>query len=775
MDKLSELKQQLTKELQSEKINNDKILKLSNKIASLDYDKIRFSIDAGVIDRLGRELVARQETAVSELVKNSYDADATEVKLTFSNSDIIGGTLSIVDDGDGMTREELVNGFMRISSTSKIHNPVSNKYKRIRAGKKGIGRFAVQRLGRKLTIITQTVQSDNALKLSINWDDYKSDIDLLSVSNNLEIIPKRKEKGTQLIIGNLRDKWTKGAIKRIYKYVSDIIQPFSLSENRKLEVDNNRRLNNDPGFDSEFYKKRKDDTVEKIADNKTEIFQHAVAEFNGYIADDGKGIYSIESQMYEIDETGEIGKDPDNKEIPFDKLQNIHFRAYYFLIDTDHIQKLHITHIRQFLKSNGSIRLYRNGFRVLPYGEPKDDWLNLDASARTRTILPAHGNNSFYGLVEMTDKEDVFTETSSREGLADSEELNQLRNFIYRTLITGVIKVAEKRNTKITTSQQKDESGEWGKTELRIQNIFKSIEELDQELDNVSNKTEAKRRRKKRVKKIKEEIKELQDVQQSDKSKYIKERAMLRVLSSVGLSIAQFIHEIKYYIENINNDIEFLLKRLDQESEEFKTALILKNNFSSFHTYTSYFDNVVSQNVIRELIPINMESMIKDFETSIKNEANRSGIVIEESGFPIYRVFTKPMHPSEWSSILFNFYTNSKKAIKRAKANGKIFIETGKEDGMVYLEFSDNGDGISKEIENQIFDEFFTTTTSSDFNTLNSTTEVLGTGLGLKIVKDIVKSYRGNIEVVSPKNDFSTTIRIEIPCATDKDYETYDL
>lgn len=124
---------------------------------------------AGVIDRLGQELVARQETAVSELVKNAYDADAENVSLKFYDSKDIGGTLIIEDDGQGMSRDELINGFMRVSSTSKIHQPKSPVFNRQRAGQKGIGRFSVQRLGRKLTIITQTKDNSMALKLTINW------------------------------------------------------------------------------------------------------------------------------------------------------------------------------------------------------------------------------------------------------------------------------------------------------------------------------------------------------------------------------------------------------------------------------------------------------------------------------------------------------------------------------------------------------------------------------------------------------------------------------
>jgi DNA topoisomerase VI subunit B len=145
---------------------------------------------------------------VSELVKNSYDADAKIVTLKFENSDSIGGTLFIEDDGLGMTKGQLVNGFMRISSTDKLRNPLSERYNRKRAGQKGIGRFAVQHLGEKLTITTQTKENDFALVLTINWELSKGDVDLVNITNKITRLPKEKEEGTTLKIEGLKDRWS---------------------------------------------------------------------------------------------------------------------------------------------------------------------------------------------------------------------------------------------------------------------------------------------------------------------------------------------------------------------------------------------------------------------------------------------------------------------------------------------------------------------------------------------------------------------------------------
>ena len=765
-----DVREEIAELLKKSTTDYSRILSLSNELVSFDQNNIRFSVDAGVIDRLGNELVARQETAVSELVKNAYDADSVTVNLSFYNSNEVGGRLIISDDGVGMTREQLINGFMRISSTDKKDNPFSYKYNRKRAGQKGIGRFAVQRLGEKLTIITQTKDSNEALKLCIDWNQYQSSFDLYGISNILESTNKKREFGTTLIIDNLRDKWTEAAIKRIYRYVSDILQPFPLDQHKE------KNDSEDPGFKAFFYQLPDGKSRKTISDDKTMVYNHASACIDGMIDESGKGTYSVFSDKLEFSYEDQIGIDPDDKNSHFDKIRNVCFRAYYYIYQPDMISKMHLSAIQKLASVSGGIRLYRNGFRVLPYGEPGNDWLSLDLSTRRRTLLPVHANLNFFGFVEIDDNSGNFEETSSREGLMENESFIQLQNFVYRTIASGVIKINEKRNVKITTSQKKDENGNWETIEFRIKNIAFTLDELDRALESEGNNIVAKRKRKKKIEKLKKEIEEVSKLQKTEHEKLIKERSMLRVLSSVGLTVGQFVHEIKYYLDNISDDINFLSKQLDEQTKELQRVLILDSNFAVFKTYMSYFNNVVSQNVIRKLKPIELRTVVRPFVNTMKDDAAKSGILFAEPNYQGFGLYTKPMHPSEWSSILFNFYTNSKKAIKKTTAKeGFIGIECGEENGLVYLEFSDTGIGIPKENEEEIFLEFYTTTSQGDLTDFDDTTQISGTGLGLKIVKDIVKSYRGNIAVVSPKNNYSTCIRVEIPKATDKDLDEYGL
>lgn len=765
MEKEEQIRQKLQQLLDANSKDYSQILLLSNKLAEFDKEHVRFSIDGGLIDRLGNELVARQETAVSELVKNCYDADATNVTLTFRNTDKIGGELLIEDNGTGMTEQQLREGFMRISSSEKIKNPVSAVYHRKRAGKKGIGRFSVQRLGRKLIIQTFTKSADTGFELCIDWDAYAENIELGFVANTIKLIPKHDFTGTRLLIRDLRDRWSEAAITRIYQYVNDVIQSNDIPEIER------KKSSVDTGMEVSFY--LNNESIHKeIHDKKLSYYPLALATIEGGVNSDSHGYYHVYSDKIKLNYSDDIGYDTEDKKSEFRNIKNIKFKAYYFIYQKDLIPHGQMTSIKKYSLKNSGVKLYRNGFRVLPYGERGDDWLSLDASTKRRSILPTHANQNFFGFVEISDESGNFEETSSREGLLNNEAFVELQNFVYRALVNAVVKIAEVRNVKIVSGQKQKEDGTWEDINIRIKNIVFTLSELDKELSTDGNTVEARRKRQKVIDNLKKEVDEVDKLQKKAQKKQIKDTAMLRVLGSVGLTVGQFIHEVKNHFISINKEVD-LLNNVSDFQEIHQHTAILASNFRDINTYVSYFDKVISDNVVRELRPLDLRSEIGRFVKSMEEDLKRVGIDMIEPIMHGYFLYTIPMHPSELSSVLFNFYTNSRKAIKRANSNGKIMIECGTSDDIVYLEFSDNGDGIPKEIEDRIFDEFFTTTSARSLDNIDSTNEITGTGLGLSIVRDIVKSYKGTVKIVSPKEEFSTCIRVEFPKATKKHLQDY--
>jgi signal transduction histidine kinase len=759
---ISELKKKLSEEIQKDVSDNNVILALSNEIAKLDDSQVRFSVDAGIINRLGKELVGRHETAVSELVKNAFDADATEVNLVFENAWNAGGTLTIEDNGTGMTRDQLINGFMRLSSSDKIHNPISDKYKRTRAGRKGIGRFATQRLGSKLTIITHTAKSESSIKISINWNDFETDKDLLSVSNNIEIIPKTKEEGTTLIIENLRDGWSDSMIKRVFRYTSELLQPFPLSKKNKEEAESSIDL----GFKSYYFRQDGQELI-PIIDEEEAIFKHALAEIEGYILDDGQGCWALKSDKLnfpqEVFPIGNDEKNRENTEAKFNLIKGLHFKVHYFIYDPSLFTPGTFSFIRNLAYERAGIRLYKNGIRVLPYGEPKDDWLELDKSMNRSIVLAPHQNISFFGFVEIEDKSgNYFEETSSREGLIENDSFRELVNFVYRSLMSAVIKVSELRGRKATASQKnftrKDDPTEKADKAVEELEEFFSEDEGNQDSSEKSDSDKSKEK----AKKVFEEFKQAREEEKKKNQALIDENNMLRILAGLGLVIGEFIHEVHRFLPGFDAEISFLKNAVKDIKGVYERVELLEINIKSFTSYTSYFDKAISRNVIRELQPIELRDVVKDFSIVIDNNLRRANIKFEKPVFDGYDLFTTPMHPSEWASILFNLYTNSKKAIIRKRVDGRIFIQCGKDDKNVFLEFSDNGDGIPKENEDLIFNAFFTTTSAANHSG-NDAESLVGTGLGLKIIKDIVEFYGGDVYVTNSPEFFNTTIRIEIP------------
>jgi signal transduction histidine kinase len=761
VDKLEELRAHLLTLLNQTPIDFGKVLELSTNLSRLDPDFVRFSVDAGHISRLGRELVGRKETAVSELVKNAYDADATYAKLQFINASSPNGRLIVNDDGLGMDRNQLIDGFMRISTTDKIHNPVSLHYERQRAGRKGIGRFASQRIGTKLTLVTQTKDDTNALRMVIDWDEFEQDKDLSSFAGRVEIVPKEREQGTTLIIENLRDTWTDTEIKRVYGYITDLIQPYPLSKESK-------KKKNDPGFKATFCR-ISGNSEWIVADEKVMILNYAVATIEADVDHDGYGHWSFKSTRLNLkEESNPINpSDKENGDQPYPRLRNIKLKVHYFIQLSEFIPSQLLVSVRETLRVKGGIRVYRNGFRVLPYGEMFNDWLRLDASTRAREILPAHANNSFIGFVELKDLwGGDFDETSGREGLIENDVFNELVDFVSRSLKSAVLRIAAVREKKQTAHQRTWEP-------KKATTPTEKLRETAQNLEIMAAKAGLPSEEVKTTKQAARELFAIAVEQEKQTENLLEEIAMLRILSSLGLTIGQFVHESKNMINVVSSDLS-LIKAALQNDNPTRFVNRMSDNLAILYSYTGYFDKAVSDNVIRDRRLLEIRDVVSAFVNVTKPIASGYGISILEPEIIGYDLFTKPLHPSELSSILFNLFTNAKKAIKKANIrDGKIMIRAGRENDYIYLEFTDNGIGIPIENREKIFDAFFTTSNLPG-PAADDQEELIGTGLGLKIVKDIVTASNGDIKLINPPSDYKTCFKITLPAASEEEIKEYE-
>ena len=731
-------------------------------------EKVSFTVDAGIINRLGLELVGKSETALAELIKNSYDADANVVNLYFENANNEGGNLIIEDDGVGMTREQLISGFMRLATTDKIHNSISEKYKRPKAGRKGIGRFSTQRLGENLEIITQSTKSTEELKLSINWNDYETDKEIGEIENELDSIistGKIKGSGTILFIHKLREKWSDSDIKRVYRYVAGLIQPnFLKINNAGLVVDESKK----EGFVVNFLRRNYPNSDwQNVADPQVMMLDRALATFSGSIDEEGNGRCTIKSKQFTFNnEKKSLHDIIDVSDNPFATIKGarIAFKAYYFIGGDRHIYygitKSELNVILEYLNKNGGVKLYRNGFRVPKYGDLENDWLSIDKSNRIGKGIP-FSNNRLIGFVQLIDPNgEVFEESAGREGLIEKEAFNQLQQFVSKALHDGFINFASWfRNSdeyKVFNPDKKNIP-----TTISVQQNVDDLKEATKTLINPDasedEKTEATIKLEQATKKF-----------IVDTKAAINELEMMRVLAATGLTISEFVHEIKQIIPSTKGYIKDVLKK-DVNYEIMQNLERINELLSSLESYTSYFDETISKNVIRELKPIDLRTTVTSFRNVIDPDINRRNIDFD-TNLKGQDLITIPMHPSEWNTILQNLYSNAKKAIIRSNVlRGKILLKATKNlnQNTLIFEFQDNGSGIPLKYKDRVFDAFFTTSRNRD--------EDLGTntGLGLYILYQMIKNREGKISVEDPDAGYKTNIRIILPLATNNELKNY--
>lgn len=204
-----------------------------------DNHKLKWRFDVSTFRLIGRDLITDRVTALFELVKNCYDANAQNVNVIFEN---VGAgkkqaVIRVEDDGYGMSFEDIRDKWMVIGTSSKRARPYSPKpFNRKCVGEKGIGRFAVDKLGDKVSVITKKEGEEKWLKVDIDWTAYytetekEADIRLFTDMENVYTYNDAENpdvSGTKLIITSIREPWTKKEIEHLMREISKIVSPFA--------------------------------------------------------------------------------------------------------------------------------------------------------------------------------------------------------------------------------------------------------------------------------------------------------------------------------------------------------------------------------------------------------------------------------------------------------------------------------------------------------------------------------------------------------------------
>ena len=397
-------------------------------------ENLEFRISSGLKNIIGKDLITDDFIAVFELVKNSYDAYANDVDIIISEDEI-----TIADNGNGMSLNDLKNKWLFVAYSEKKNGLGDSsedkkesyrdkiQEKRHFAGAKGIGRFSSDRLGQNLTIITQKKDSDRVEQIDIDWTKFEKDqkeefekIKVQYISNpNLQLkFPAEKQQGTILQITNLHSFWDRKRLKRLKHSLEKLINPFSETNDfniriickKELDEDNKIDEKGNPIYiDRDKINGRVNNSILEILNLKTTQISVSINqnEIETRIIDRGTLIYHIRET---------------NKE--YSLLENVKVDLYFLntAAKNNFTRKMGIQVV-----NFGSVFLFKNGFRVQPYGELGDDSWGLDQRKQ-------QGYNRFLGTRDLFGRVDVissnteeFKEVSSRDGgLVESRGSYQL-------------------------------------------------------------------------------------------------------------------------------------------------------------------------------------------------------------------------------------------------------------------------------------------------------------------------------------------------------------
>jgi signal transduction histidine kinase len=763
-ERIDEIKKELGRELGKKTVDFGRISTLAAELSTLDSETAAFSVNATIIRRLGRELVAAHETAVAELVKNAFDADASYAKVIFSGTAKAGGRLIIEDDGVGMTPDQVRDGFLRIASDQKEVEPVSPLYHRKRAGQKGIGRFAVERLGKQLRLITATDDDKLATELTIDWAAFEKSAELIAVRHPIKRVPKASPHGTMLIVDGLREPWSIDAIQTAESYVNDLAEPryFNAYLPDDAKPPTSRR---DPGFSVEF--SVLDGVMPKaVPGAEAEVVNSATALLDASIDEYGEWKVHIISTPHKLDRTftiRDVRKDEKN-EWKFEHLRSMRLRAAYFVRESELelVGGIKRAKLNRMLRTRGGIKLYLNRFRVAPYGSPGDDWLNLDRLETMRHLLVPIKSTNWVGFVSIQDPDNNRAiETSSREGLVQNEFLGELVEFTRKALTWLAVEVGRARKKKIYASDVDFGQAKSERALRAATTISKYLGELQKARqggatgytkDAITDATLAD---------IRVELEKML----KDASELVGEVAVLRVFASVGMSVLMFSHEVKSLLVGMQSQIDELVDD-DSLAPKIKRHLrVFRGMLDRLQHLTGFYESTGSVAADRTVSGVDVLSMVNGFVESFAPQAKKRGITLRFEGDPTLPIRTVAMHEAELSSVLINLYTNAVKAIQRHPnaRNREVVMRHSRAGNLEIIDVLDTGVGIRASEKENIFKPFYTTTPVKRALRPGDP-EMFGAGLGLTIARDSVRAARGTIEVVvPPPQGYSTCIRMELP------------
>ena len=759
-----------------------------------DNDKLRaehFEVDSALLSEIGEKLVTTPHVALAELVKNAYDADATEVFVVIARDADQPPSVEVRDNGHGMTREAVRRYWMRIGTTNKVAEGVSPRFGRPRSGEKGIGRFACRRLGRVLELQTCARLERDARPSSgdtyertvivFRWDDFVvgSTVSSVSVKASSEFLP-RAETGLRLSMTAAReDEWS----HRGYGFLKRQLAALCANQGAKREG-----YEEDPGF-RVFLEAPELQEPGETSDLREQLMNAGWGTLEAHVDAEGYAVCGLAAKG--------LGRRKIRSSKPFRGLTDVRLRLAIFPHEREWLRDVAVVSkgsVSELCDEWGGVQVRFRGFRIYPFGDADDDWLNIESErairigkpkeddifdyARmlegvdpSRSLLNRLSMKSFLGSVDIGPRQSGLEPKADRMGFMEGDLLRELKRFARFAIDWSMVL----RDYAIRLGEAKEQA-----------DLRKRIElEHGQHLPPGDSPAAAVRAMRRAIGRIAEHAPKTSEPQLrllNDLTAYLDstltiashDLLRLRLVAATSTLTLLFAHEIKSLTStfaSISQEIRDLLPhvpvsrraRLEQLGTEVK---------QSHDGLGDLLELTHSMGVLdRDAKPlhIDLRRAVTRAVARFQRVAGRYMISIEYKEVP-EGLLVGPILEGELLAILMNVLSNSIKAVIAGQGQRLISFSARKEGKHTRLDVRDTGQGVPE----AHFEEVFTPMISDPAGTLYDQLESRlnpedtlllggGTGLGLSIVRGILQARHGHAEILRPATGWKFHLSILLP------------
>jgi signal transduction histidine kinase len=720
---------------------------------------------ARLISILGEQLLRDATVGLLELVKNGYDADANHVMVKLLDLSSPEDTAIIVeDDGYGMDLETVLYKWLEpaIGHKEEAKKRAERTAKgRLPLGEKGVGRFAAHKLGRQLTLVTRSRNTDGELSdvevvMQIDWDQFENPDAYLSDIGVAyqERIPAYflNNSGTYMEMRRARSRWIRRDVERVSRTLRRLMSPFKTPESFTVTLEC-------PEFPQ----------YENL--DAGELLNSAHAQLIVVVDESGNAEYEYRFQLPPYPTRSENSGPIDlRKRIkswqPVTRTPECgaFYVALYIWDRAPDKLKLSGTNASDLNQYNG-VAVFRDGIRVLSYGEPEDDWLEIDQSRYMRTS-EAFGRKNVVGMVEINQAaNEKLHDKSNREGFIENNAYFDLRDLMLAVMNIAYnefsqdrkkIRAGEKRATKEllpavsqletsidTVAQALDETRKLADTFVQQGQITPEV--AQQMMATLQTSRQA----------LTTAVQETKEAAADTVSRFDEEREMLLALAGLGLAAERFTHEFA----RMTREASDLLHEIEKDPA-IQRANQLKSRIEALGvTLEALRDLVLALGpmfYIRRKTsekPLDVKTIVEHALLLNKGQIEENKIVVEikepEGNLSV------TMRRGALTQVFNNLIDNACYWLSRKSEEDdrrlRIIILADEQAVIV----SDNGPGIHPRDQHRIFDVFFST-------------KIDGRGLGLFIAREALAEAQATIALVEPEEHpgifrVGTSFKIQFP------------